>query len=441
MKEAGDSSELEKPDILEQGQPFNLYTEIHLLNGHSDIVRKLIKLDNKRFASAADDATVIIWDIETGQKLLTLQGHSLPITCIMTLNAPQGLDRPILLLTGSSDRQIRVWNVDSGKCLHVATEHSGSVRCLIPLRDQCLFASGGEEICVWSKLGRLQHKYIRKSEFAPVIAMIFIQKDRLISASDKILEVYRLYDIELDDGTESQKLSFERILDSHREPIQSLISISDKMFASGSLDGTFNIWSAISLNLKHCVCSEHNYEMDKKLYPFSIQHMLCEEQRYIFLTTGSGFCIYDIQTSKFLVKKSVAHYSKILHLGLVCNGHYLATCSEDGSLRLWGTKPELKSPMSELRSPVTKTPMSHVERFFRVTQSKTPNAIPAMEPDLLGECLGHSGAVQMFLDFGNDGLVTCSVDGMMIAWKNHEYEEMKRCTQILQLQQTDQFIT
>ena len=41
-------------------------------------------------------------------------------------------------------------------------------------------------------------------------------------------EVYRLYDLESDDGSEFQKLSFERILDSHGEPIQSLITISGK---------------------------------------------------------------------------------------------------------------------------------------------------------------------------------------------------------------------
>ena len=50
------------------------------------------------------------------------------------------------------------------------------------------------------------------------------------------------------------------------------------MFASGSIDGTFNIWSAISLNLVRCVSSNHNHEIDKKLYPYSIQHMFCEEQ-------------------------------------------------------------------------------------------------------------------------------------------------------------------
>ena len=39
-----------------------------------------------------------------------------------------------------------------------------SPQCLIPLRDGQLFASGSEEICVWSKLGRLQHKYVRKPQ-------------------------------------------------------------------------------------------------------------------------------------------------------------------------------------------------------------------------------------------------------------------------------------
>ncbi|CAI9739456.1 repeat-containing 41 [Octopus vulgaris] len=428
MRNADDSPEQEKPDTLDHGQPYNLYTEIHLLEDHKDIVRKLLRLDNRRFASAADDATIIIWDVEFVQKLCTLQGHTLPITCLLPLKLDNGHQVQNLLLTGSADRQIRVWDIDTGSCLHIATDHSGSVRCLIPLNDGEMFASGGQEICVWNKEGKLLHKYNRSVNLVPVIALLSITNNRIVAASEKQLEVYSV----TYEGTSSAEISFERNLGPHREPIQSLVTISDKMFCSGSIDGMIIVWSA-KLKPTHSINSIPDYKGNSKLFPYSVQHVFCAENRYIFAAIGAGFCIYDVETRRFVVKKTVAHYSKILHMDLVCNGLYLATCSEDGSLRLWGRKPEVRSPMTELRSPIIHKNFSPMERFFGESILQIGSSESTKSPELLGECLGHSGAVQMFVDFGADGLITCGGDGVMIAWKNHEHEEMKRCIRVLEL--------
>ncbi|GAB1610715.1 WD repeat-containing protein 41-like [Argonauta hians] len=429
MRKAEDSPEQEKPESLDHGQPYNLYTEIHLLEGHKDIVRKLLRLDGKRFASASDDATIIIWDIQSVQKLCTLQGHTLPITCLLPLKLyNEQHQEQNLLLTGSADRQIRVWDVDSGSCLHIATDHSGSVRCLIPLNDGEMFASGGQEICVWNKEGKLLHKYSRSVTLVPVISLLSITNNRIIATSGKQLEVYS---VNYGDKTTAE-ISFERNLAPHREPIQSLVMISDKMFCSGSIDGMIIVWSA-KLNPTHSINSIPDYKGCSKLFPYSIQHIFCAQKRYIFAAIGAGFCIYDVETRRFLVKKTVAHYSKILYMDLVCNGLYLATCSEDGSLRLWGRKPEIRSPMTELRSPINQKDLSPMERFFGESILQIGSSDTMKSPELLGECLGHSGAVQMFVDFNADGLITCGGDGMMIAWKNHEHEEMKRCVRVLEL--------
>ncbi|XP_052831924.1 WD repeat-containing protein 41 [Octopus bimaculoides] len=408
MRNADDSPEQEKPDTLDHGQPYNLYTEIHLLEDHKDIVRKLLRLDNRRFASAADDATIIIWDVEVFVLcLFEAMSYQLILNCYL---------------------HFQVWDIDTGSCLHIATDHSGSVRCLIPLNDGEMFASGGQEICVWNKEGKLLHKYNRSVNLVPVIALLSITNNRIVAASEKQLEVYSVkYE-----GTSSAEISFERNLGPHREPIQSLVTISDKMFCSGSIDGMIIVWSA-KLKPTHSINSIPDYKGNSKLFPYSVQHVFCAENRYIFAAIGAGFCIYDVETRRFVVKKTVAHYSKILHMDLVCNGLYLATCSEDGSLRLWGRKPEVRSPMTELRSPIIHKNFSPMERFFGESILQIGSSESTKSPELLGECLGHSGAVQMFVDFGADGLITCGGDGVMIAWKNHEHEEMKRCIRVLEL--------
>lgn len=79
----------------------NTINEMQILEGHKDIVRLLIKIDEFRLASASDDCQIIVWNHATGQRLFTLTGHTRPITCMLML------DRHTLL-SGSSDRSIRV---------------------------------------------------------------------------------------------------------------------------------------------------------------------------------------------------------------------------------------------------------------------------------------------------------------------------------------------
>lgn len=66
-------------------QTQNPYTELLVLKAHRDIVRYLVRLDDSRFASAGDDGTVVVWNAQTGEKLLELNGHTQKITAIITL--------------------------------------------------------------------------------------------------------------------------------------------------------------------------------------------------------------------------------------------------------------------------------------------------------------------------------------------------------------------
>ena len=61
----------------------------------------------RSFASAGDDHTIIVWDAVTGRRLLALEGHTLPVTCLLVLPG-SGSNAEPLLASGASDRTIRV---------------------------------------------------------------------------------------------------------------------------------------------------------------------------------------------------------------------------------------------------------------------------------------------------------------------------------------------
>uniref|UniRef100_A0A096MD93 WD repeat domain 41 n=1 Tax=Poecilia formosa TaxID=48698 RepID=A0A096MD93_POEFO len=138
----------EKSPVLCIGeeQPKNCFTELQVLKGHFDIVRFLVQIDDFRFASAGDDGLVLVWSVETGERLQELRGHSQQITAISTVSCGDGFTS---LITASSDRSLSLWDPDTGNRVQTISDLQSSVKCLLVLERLSVWLSGGEELCVW----------------------------------------------------------------------------------------------------------------------------------------------------------------------------------------------------------------------------------------------------------------------------------------------------
>lgn len=162
-----------------------------------------------------------------------------------------------------------------------------------------------------------------------------------------------------------------------------------------------------------------------------MQYIACENQKYLLAAIGCGFALFDTVSNTLLCRKVKAHYSKVTQLTFVCDGLLLATCSEDGSIRLWGQKSHNPGEQLAVKASMGLSP---IERFLDINfgqlhHSKSPDHFP--EPVLLGECLGHCGSVMRIVDQGLEGMLSCGGDHLVIAWKNSELQKMKR-NQVIQ---------
>jgi WD40 repeat protein len=72
-------------------------------------------------ASGSDDRLVRLWDIDTGECLTTLAGHTSMVYVVSF--SPDGM----LLASGSDDRLIKLWDVHSGTCLKTLEGHTNVV--------------------------------------------------------------------------------------------------------------------------------------------------------------------------------------------------------------------------------------------------------------------------------------------------------------------------
>lgn len=85
--------------------------------------------------SGGCDRDVKVWDVETGECLHSLSGHTSTIRCLRVLDG-----RPVAV-SGARDATVRVWNLVTGTQIHCLTGHNESVRCIEVAGHYCVSGS------------------------------------------------------------------------------------------------------------------------------------------------------------------------------------------------------------------------------------------------------------------------------------------------------------
>ncbi|KAK4123025.1 WD40 repeat-like protein [Parathielavia appendiculata] len=88
------------------------------LKGHTNGVTCL-QLDDNILATGSYDATIKIWNIETGEEICTLRGHTRGIRALQFDDSK--------LISGSLDNTIKIWNWHTGECICTLQGHTDGV--------------------------------------------------------------------------------------------------------------------------------------------------------------------------------------------------------------------------------------------------------------------------------------------------------------------------
>lgn len=78
-----------------------------------------------RLATGSQDHTLRIWDVDTGECMKLLHGHTDTIRSLQVL-------RDGFLASGSKDKSIRLWHVNSGTLVYSIEEAHAKVRSFVP---------------------------------------------------------------------------------------------------------------------------------------------------------------------------------------------------------------------------------------------------------------------------------------------------------------------
>ncbi|XP_064390795.1 WD repeat-containing protein 41-like isoform X2 [Halichondria panicea] len=427
-------------------QPRNPYTEVTVLSGHMATVHHIEIIDHKRFISASYDGTTIVWNTQTGQKLHTLRGGIEAVTCVLSLQSHCDTSE-LCIITAYSDNIMKFWSLNDDDPLQEAldgkiiTEHNGLVKCLLQMGND-IVCSGGKDICLWDRNGKLLTRYERSGlaeDESDVHSLLKLDGKHfgVVAASDyKSLAVFDINKLAMTE-TDQYSLVFVRyLMNTHKENITFLTTVSQTFFASGSRDGVILLWSTNSLSamkIINCVEPCLTSSLRESQYPsMQIRHIMAIGERYIFVAIGNGFKVYDVLTyedsegqPKPLASHSRAHQQPITCMDFIEDRGILVTASEDSTVRLWGNPTrisrdsDISSPLNESQAQSSKV---HIEDFLGIElQPSRPRrrggvSLP-VRPTLLGELLLHSSNVKVVKNLVEHGLVTCGVDSMIIIWK------------------------
>lgn len=411
------------PSITGEDQPENPYTEIQILPDHTDIVRHLLLIDESRFVSAGDDTTAIIWDYEYGKILHVLRGHVRPIACMLLHEPSYGLfEQKTLLLTGSSDQSLQVWDVNNGRCLRVLKNHDSTLRWLVHVEDKQFVCGAGQKLIVWGPNLNFvcAHEFVYQED---ITQLICLNHQLLVGCMNKQLAVFTFSTVA---GT-IRGIKFICKLKSHREAVRSLVVVSDTLFASGSLDGEVIVWSTNDWLPMLRLTSHKQYTSDRAVYPYSVQSMLLLSSIYFAAAVGNGFCVYNSMTGNLLFAHLHAHNTKVQQLELVNSGLLLATCSEDGSIKFWRFPHicEKQGCDSKISPEKENVALLHALQMRDKMRSQLDSSA-VEKPELVGECIGHTGPIIRMISLGAAGFASCGMDQLIILWKDGDYQSQWR---------------
>ena len=133
------------------------------LLGHAGSISRVKVASSPHIISSSYDRSIKVWDIASGQAILTLQGHTGAILDFVFCNLAQ-------VVTASRDSTVRLWDIHVGKPFATFSGHKGHVSAITKIEGS-LVATGGQDatVILWDL--RQQDPGVKRKLFAPGAAV------------------------------------------------------------------------------------------------------------------------------------------------------------------------------------------------------------------------------------------------------------------------------
>ncbi|KAG0220847.1 hypothetical protein BGX31_010462 [Mortierella sp. GBA43] len=207
---------------------------IRTLTGHSDTIWAVaLSPAGNRAASGGNDWMVRLWDAETGACLHVLSDHG---DCVMSVAFSSGGNQ---IASSSVDKTIRVWDAETGQCTQILSGHSNWVYSIefSPTDDQIVSGSADMTVRLWDVKAK-SCIHILEGHNGFVYRVAFSPRGDAIASGDADGTVW-VWDVKT--GT------CRRVLSAHSSWVRRMaFSPSGDQLASSSYTGSVRLYSVDS---------------------------------------------------------------------------------------------------------------------------------------------------------------------------------------------------
>ncbi|HEV3144844.1 MAG TPA: AAA family ATPase, partial [Gemmataceae bacterium] len=282
--------------------------------GHAgDITSVSFSTDGKVVATASWDKTIKLWNVASGEELLTLSGHGGVVSYVLFA------DDGNTLATASWDKTVYLWRLPGGEPIGSLKGHTGVVTSLAYSPDGSRLAS-----CGWDKTVRLW-EVRRQTELKALeghermVTSVAYAPNGLLLASGSWDKTVRLW--------EPSSGKTVAVLKGHSGDITSVAFSRDgKTLASGSLDHSVKLWD-METKKERATLRGHGGEVTSVAFS--------RDGR--FLATASWdrtVKLWNFETGELRATLQ-GHNGVVTSIAFAPDSRQLASCSLDHTVKIW----------------------------------------------------------------------------------------------------------